>query len=235
MKKEKIYLLIHSPLVGRLTWTLVAEQMQQRGSRVIVPDLEDSSDSNEPFWKQHAESAAQALRDFPNEHPVILVAHSGAGPLLPSIAQLLAHPIAAYVFVDAGIPRDGASRLDLMKSEDPAWAEQFQQSLERGENFPNWNNDDLREIVPDAKLREQLVNEIHPRGLNFFLEPIPVFRGWPDAPCIYIRFSAPYAQPSKYAQQAGWTTYELEAGHFHMLVDAPAVSNMIVETADRLV
>jgi hypothetical protein len=39
MKKEKIYLLIHSPLVGRLTWTLVAEQMQQRGSRVIVPDL----------------------------------------------------------------------------------------------------------------------------------------------------------------------------------------------------
>jgi hypothetical protein len=122
-----------------------------------------------------------------------------------------------------------------MKSEDPAWAEQFQQSLERGENFPNWNSDDLREIVPDAKLREQLIGEIRPRGLNFFLEPIPVFREWPDAPCIYIRFSAPYVQPSKYAQQAGWPTYELEAGHFHMLVDVSAVTNMIVEAADRLV
>jgi hypothetical protein len=42
-------------------------------------------------------------------------------------------------------------------------------------------------------------------------------------------------QPSKYAQQAGWPTYELEAGHFHMLVDVSAVTNMIVEAADRLV
>jgi len=70
--------------------------------------------------------------------------------------------------------------------------------------------------------------------LDFFSESIPVFSGWPDAHSIYIRFSATYNQPLAYAQEAGWQTYELEAGHFHMLVDARAVTNMIVDAVDKL-
>jgi len=121
-----------------------------------------------------------------------------------------------------------------MRSEDAAWAGQFQQDLERGGSFPNWTQEDLREIIPNEDLRSRLVAEVHPRGLEFFTEPIPVFDEWPDAPCIYIRFSASYMQPLKYAKQAGWQTHELEAGHFHMLVDAPIVTNMIVKAVDIL-
>jgi hypothetical protein len=139
------------------------------------------------------------------------------------------------VFVDAGIPRDGATRLDLMKSEDPEWAEQFQEELERGERFPTWNMDDLKEVIPDELLRRQIVAEIRPRVLGFFTEPIPVFVGWPDAPCIYIQFSAPYERPAILARQLGWPTYELEAGHFHMLVDPVAVTDLIIEGVDKLI
>src|SRR5262245_6116816 len=117
MNKNNTYVLIHSPLVGGLTWSLVAEQMWQRGQNVVVPILNDSPISKEPYWKQHAESAAQALVNVPRANSVILVAHSGAGPLLPAIRQRIPNPIHAYVFVDAGIPKDNASRLDLMKSE----------------------------------------------------------------------------------------------------------------------
>ncbi|MGZ9223516.1 MAG: alpha/beta hydrolase, partial [Anaerolineales bacterium] len=217
-----------------LTWALVADEMRQRRLDVVVPLLVDSSDSPEPFWKQHAESVAQTLAHIPKEEAVTLVAHSGAGPLLPAIRQYLPNPVNAYVFVDAGIPRDGSTRLDLMKWEDPGWAEQFQEELERGEHFPNWSFDDLRDVIPDESLRRQMVAEIRPRGLSFFTEPIPVVSGWPDAPCIYIRFSAPYNRPAAQAQQAGWPTYELEAGHFHMLVDPEAVMNMIVEAVNKL-
>lgn len=224
-----VYILIHSPLVGPLTWNLVAEQMRQRGIEVIVPTLSDAADSNEPFWKQHAESAA-ALH-IPQDRRVILVAHSGAGPLLPVIRQSLANPVNAYVFVDAGLPRNGASRLDLMKSEDPAWAAQFQEELERGGSFPNWTFEDLQEVIPEETLRKQMVAEIHPRGLPFFTEPIPVFEEWPDAPCAYIKFSPPYQGAAEQARQAGWLTYELEAGHFHMLVDAKTVTDLIVRCA----
>jgi hypothetical protein len=132
------------------------------------------------------------------------------------------------VFVDAGIPRDGASRLDLMKWEDPDWAEEFQQELTRGERFPTWSFDDLQDVIPDSSLRRQMVAELRPRGLDFFTEPIPVFDGWPDARCIYIQFSSSYEKPAAQARQLGWQVHELEAGHFHMLVDANAVTDLIV-------
>jgi len=234
MNKINVYVLIHSPLVGGLTWTLVADQMRQRGVDVLVPILNDATDSKEPFWKQHVRSVSKALAPGPETSSLTLVAHSGAGPLLPAIRQFSANPVNAYVFVDAGIPQDGATRLDLMRSEDPEWAAQFQEELERGERFPNWSFDDLQEVIPDEALRRQMVAEIRPRGLAFFTEPIPVVDGWPDAPCTYIQFSAPYQRPAAQARQAGWRTYELEAGHFHMLVDPAAVTDLILEGVSKL-
>lgn len=228
MKVHEIFVLIHSPLVGELTWTPVADEMKRRGLHVVVPLLKDTPDSKDPFWKQHTDSVSLSLANIPKDQSVILVGHSGAGPLLPVIAQELARPINAYVFVDAGIPRNNATRLDLMKLEDPLWAIQFEESLKRGEQFPNWSSDDLHEIIPDENLRKQLITEIHPRSLDFFTEPIPVFNEWPDARCMYIQFSTPYEKPATYAMQAGWLTHELKTGHFHMLVDAEAVTDLII-------
>jgi len=233
MNKNNIYVLIHSPLVGPLTWKLVADEMRQRNLDVVVPTLVDSPDSEKPFWKQHAESVSQALAQIPKDKPLTLVAHSGAGALLPVIRESLANALNAYVFVDAGIPRNGASRLDLMKSEASEWANQFQEHLESGGYFPNWSFEDLQEVIPDASLRKQMVAEIHPRALDFFTEPIPVFAAWPDAPCVYILFSEPYKRAAVQARESGWPTYELEAGHFHMLVDAKTVTNIIVETVNK--
>lgn len=234
MNKNNMYVLIHSPLVGPLTWELVAEEMRQRGVDVIVPTLVDAPDSEAPYWKQHAESVSPALAQVSQDTSLTLVAHSGTGPLLPAIREALLNPINAYVFVDAGIPRAGATRLDLMQSEESDWAKQFQAYLEGGGHFPDWSFDDLQEIIPDDKLRAQMVAEIRPRALEFFNEPIPVFDGWPDAPCVYILFSEPYKSAAVQARESGWPTYELEAGHFHMLVDANAVTDLILEAVNKL-
>jgi len=233
--RDNLYLLVHSPLVGPLTWKLVAQQMQQRDLHVVVPTLVDHPPSKEPYWKQHAESVQQAFAQISESQPVILVGHSGAGPLLPAIRQVLPNPIDAFVFVDASVPRDGASRLDLMMDEDLEWAKQFQGELERGERYPTWSFEDLKDLIPDEELRKQMVAEISPRGLAFFTEPIPVFRTWPDAPSVYIRFSEPYRKAAAQAREGGWPTYELRAGHFHMLVDAIAVTDIIVEAVVKVV
>ena len=227
---DSVYVLIHSPLVGPLTWSLVASEMRHRGLNVVIPHLTDSRGSKEPFWKQHAGSVSSALASIPKDTSLTLVAHSGAGPLLPAVRQMLVNPVRAYVFVDAGIPREGASRLDLMRLEDPEWAAQFQEHLKAGGQFPNWSSEDLIEVIPNKALRDQMVAEMHPRALDFFAEPIPVFKGWPDAPCFYIQFSAPYGQPAAQARQSGWSTYKLEAGHFHMLVDSQAVTEILIHS-----
>ena len=224
-----VYILIHSPLVGALTWSRAADVMRGRGLEVLVPTLQESPDSKEPFWRQHAVSILQSVVDLSKDVAVTLVAHSGAGPLLPAIQQSIPNPVRAYVFVDAGIPWDRASRLDLMKSEDAEWTEDFRKELEGGGHFPTWSMDDLQEIIPDVSLRRQLAAELRPRGLDFFTEPIPVFDGWPDAPCVYIQFSAAYDKPAAQAREAGWPVYELKAGHFHMLVDAATVADKILD------
>jgi hypothetical protein len=143
-------------------------------------------------------------------------------------------PVAAYLFVDAGIPIDGHSRLALMALESPEWAEQFRQFLEAGGTFPDWEEEQLREIVPDQTLRQNLLAELRPRALAFFSEPIPVFPGWPDAPCGYIRLSPAYDQPYAEAQRRGWVTAKIDAGHFHMLVEAEEVTEFMLEVLSQL-
>jgi len=228
------YALIRSPLVGPFTWELVYQVMVGQGLKAIISTLEDNPNSALPYWQQHVESVTHDLAQIPRDESVVLVAHSGAGPLLPAIGHALSHSVRAYIFVDAGIPQDGLSRIELMKLEDKEWAEQFHKSLLNGEQFPTWTEEDLREIIPDKKSRQKMVAEIQPRSLSFFTEPIPVYKKWPDAPCVYIKFSESYDWDAAQAKQKGWHLYELNTGHFHMLVDPRAVSDLIVESVQKL-
>lgn len=234
MNKNLTHVLIHSPLVGPLTWQLIHDEMHKRGIESTVPTLSDHPNSALPYWRQHAEAAASDLAQTPQDRSVVLVAHSGAGPLMPIIRQSVERSIKGYVFVDAGIPRDGMSRMDLMSLEDPEWAEQFHQMLLQGGRFPDWNENDLQEAIPNHVLRQRMASEINPRPLSFFTEPIPVFDGWPDAPCAYIKFSASYNWDFEQAKQAGWFVREVDAGHFHMLVDPSLVTNEIVNAAQEI-
>lgn len=227
MLQNSIFVLIHSPLVGPLTWEPVAHEIQSRGGKTFVPHLADSPNSSLPYWQQHAQSVQQAIHTLAKNPPLILVAHSGAGPLLPAIRQGLSNPISGYVFVDAGIPRDGHSRLDLMRLEDAEWAAGFEQGLLQGGQFPTWTANDLYAVIPNEALRHQVIAEIQPRSLPFFTEAITVFEGWPDAPCAYIKFSAPYQQDFAWARAADWPVQEISVGHFHMLVNPAQVTDLI--------
>jgi hypothetical protein len=226
-RRSPPFVLIHSPLIGPFTWSLVAAELQQRGVETVVPTLVD--DGGPPFWRQHVEGVMRAVRAIPPTVPLALVGHSGAGPLLPAIGQGMDHPVAAYVFVDAGIPADGMSRLDLMETEDPAFARHLRQQLAAGGHFPPWTDADLAPILPEPRLRRHLIAQLQPRSLAFFAEPIPVAASWPGAPCGYLKFSPAYAVPAREAQKAGWRYRAIDAGHFHMLVDPAAVAAELLD------
>jgi hypothetical protein len=233
VKENVTYALVHSPLVGPFTWQLVCEALIGQGLKAVIPTLLDDPRSTLPYWQQHADSVARDLAQISNSETIVLVAHSGAGPLLPAIRHRLNHPICTYVFVDSGIPRDGLSRVDLIRLEDPQWGEQFHEALLHGKQFPTWNAVDLQEIIPDDESRRKMVAEIHPRSLSFFTEPIPVYDGWPDAHCIYIKYSEAYNWDAAQAKQEGWQVHELNAGHFHMVVDPLAVADLIVKSVNK--
>src|SRR5437868_5068944 len=57
-----VFALLHSPLVGPFTWSLVAEHLRQRGVETAVPALDDVEGSPVPYWQQHAGAVARGLR-----------------------------------------------------------------------------------------------------------------------------------------------------------------------------
>lgn len=228
-----VLVLIHSPLVGPLTWSRVADELRRRGVEVVTPTLVDTNEGSAPFWQRHVAAVVQSVEVIPTTVPLALVGHSGAGPLLPAIGRGVNHPVSAYLFVDAGIPTDGKSRLDLMATEDPAFAEDLQHRLIAGERFPTWRQEDLRAVIPDRWLRDRMVTELQPRSRAFFEEQIPVFADWPDAPCSYLQLSAAYDAPAERARREGWPYRTIAAGHFHMLVDPPAVTRTLLDLIEQ--
>lgn len=109
------FVLIHSPLVGPLTWQNVAQTLTARGEAAIVPTLTNNA---QPFWERHAGCVARAIREAMHGKKPILVAHSGAGVLLPAIRQMLNAPVSGYIFADAIIPEHHKSRMDLFDTEE---------------------------------------------------------------------------------------------------------------------
>jgi len=234
MRSQVAFVLIHSPLVGPFTWSLVADALHAHQIEALVPSLIDSESDARPYWQQYASAVARELASVPAHCSLILVGHSGAGPLLPAIRQFVPHRVAAYFFVDAGLPRHGASRLELLATESSALATHVRHHLELGGRFPEWTDDQLCTIIPNPQDRKQLLAELQPRALPFFTEPIPVFEGWPDAPCVYIQFSASYDSSLQFALQKGWLIHILKGDHFHMLVEPEIVTQVLIEAAHKV-
>ncbi len=231
---DALLVLVHSPLVGTFTWSLVAQNLRSAGYDVLVPTLTDCGETPPPYWQQHATSVQQALASIPQDRPLVFAGHSGAGSLLPIIAQAAGHPVKAYLFVDAGLPHPGQSPLDEMEASVPAFAQELRQHLASGERFPNWSDEDLGEDLPDAHVRQQMLAEVQPRPLSFFEEVMPAAAGWPDAPAGYLLFTQGYQHFLEQAQRAGWPTRAFYAGHFHMLVDPAAVALALIELLEEM-
>ncbi len=228
------FVLIHSPLCGPLTWPPVAEELRRQGVAVALPAFAGDGTATLPYWEQHVSALIDALAGVPTDRPLILVGHSGAGPLLPAIGAALPQTIGAYLFADAGLPHPALSRLDEIAQNVPDLALALRASLSAGGRYPTWRDDDLRALISDARLRAGMLAELQPRALDFFTEPLPLIVDWPDAPCGYIRFSAAYDLVADEARRRRWPVRAFAAGHFHQLVDPAGVAAALLALSQEL-
>jgi pimeloyl-ACP methyl ester carboxylesterase len=222
--------LAHSPLTGPEAWGALPDELSRRGHRVVIVEVRD--DDAPPYASRYVARAALQVRDACDDARTVLVGHSGAGYLLPLLGaarRSARAPVAAYVFLDAGLPPSRPmSRLDLLRAEDRELAGGLGPHLAAGGTFPDWTDDDLRDLVPDDGLRAALVAGLRPRGADFFGEPLPVAPDWPDAPCGYLRLTTGYDSPARLAGHRGWPRVlgpdDRPGGHFAMLADPAAVA-----------
>jgi hypothetical protein len=226
------FVLVHSPLVGPFSWSLVADELGARGVSVALPTLPEGQLA--PYWRLHAEAVAAQVADPGG--PLVLVGHSGACPLLPAIGTAIDGTISAYVLVDGDLPLalgTGSSRIDLLRAASPALADELEALLAAGGSFPTWGDEDLLEEIPDQRLRARVVAEVRPQPRQFWREALPPIPGWPDAPCGYLELSPHYTAASARARDQGWRYRYLSGGHFEMLVRPADVADAILELASE--
>ncbi|MGI8698852.1 MAG: hypothetical protein ACR2J0_06895, partial [Mycobacteriales bacterium] len=75
---------LHSPLVGPTSWGRLPDVLRSGGHPVAVPSV--TGDDSPPYAHRYVAAATGQLAGTELVPPLVLVGHSGAGPLLPQVA-----------------------------------------------------------------------------------------------------------------------------------------------------
>ena len=218
------FVLLHSPLLGPLTWQGVARELADRGLAAEAPAWTPLAEVAGDFYASLAKAMARTIEDGGGD-PVILVAHSGAGALAPALAQALGAPVIGVILVDAILPHPGLSWLDTAP---PALREDLTLGSQGGE-LPSWDAwwppGALERLVPDPGLRAALLGELGPLPLAYFEEPAPA--ATLTGAVGYLQLSGAYEDQAQIARQRGWLSRRLQLNHLSPLTAPREVAGMI--------
>lgn len=224
------FVLLHSPLLGPLSWRAVAGRLRALGHAAEAPALPSLMETDPPYYSALVERAAGEVAAGAGEAP-ILVAHSGAGALLPSLADRLGRS-GGMIFVDAILPHPGRSWFDTAP-------ENLRSDLRAGAQaglLPPWHDwwppGALERLLPDPAMRRAVIDELTPIPAAYFEEPAPaaVLAGR----AAYLKLSDSYEDEARLANRQAWPLVRLPLHHLAPLTHAEAVALALQGLAERL-
>jgi hypothetical protein len=225
---QPAFVLVHSLLLGPSTWAPVSARLADRGLVTVVPSLVDVADEDSPpFWPRVVDRVDDAIRHLPPGRPVVVVAHSNAGLLVPVIVHAASRPVAGCLFVDGTLP----ARTGSTPAAPPERLERLR-TMATGGRLPHWtqwwDEDDVVRLFPDRPTRSAVSAEQPRLPLSYYEQRIPAPAGWDDRPCGYLLFGPSYDDMAREARQRGWDVDHVAGGHLHQLVDPDAVTARLI-------
>jgi hypothetical protein len=195
------------------------------GHEVVVPDLIAAAATGDPrvFARSAIEGSGSGER-------TVLVAHSGAGAVLPLVAAGLGSWPRQVIFVDAGLPPGegtftaGGDFLGTLRdlATDgmlPAWSRW-------------WGAGALDTLVRDDERRLEIEAELPQVPLAFFEASIAVPAGWCTSPGGYLLLSEAYRADANRAEELGWPVVELPGAHLDIVNDEDAIRDALLAILD---
>jgi pimeloyl-ACP methyl ester carboxylesterase len=219
------FVLVHGAWHGGWCWRRVADILQARGHKVFTPTLTGLGERSHLLAKgidvsTHVTDVVNAFK-WEGIEGAVLCGHSYGGLVVSGVAERIAPAISSIVFLDAFLPDDGDSMMDLTGPAVIETARAAQQAGALG--------------VPPRKAEAFGVNEKDRAWVDSLtgLQPIGCFfeklkiTGARDriAKKSYIR-AANYANPgfdkalARVKGDPSWRTYGVPCGH-DVMVDMP--------------
>ncbi|HLZ02229.1 MAG TPA: alpha/beta hydrolase [Bradyrhizobium sp.] len=214
---DKTILVCHGAWSGGWSWKKMFPLMQAAGYRLVVPTytgLGEREHLAHPAidLETHIQDILSVIK-FENLSDFILLGHSYGGMVATGVADRCRDRISQLVYLDAFVPRDGQSLLDL---NEPARAgmEALTKSGDGWRVPPNPTPPD----TPAADL-DWLIRRRVPMPLKCFQMKLKLTNGETALPRSYIYATRitpadTFGQFSKRAQsEDGWRHFEIDASH----------------------
>ncbi|MBV9574440.1 MAG: alpha/beta hydrolase [Acidobacteriales bacterium] len=236
------FVLVHGAWQSTGTWDLLTPLLEEHGHTVITPVLsglgtDQSRLSPEITLQRHIEDVSQELSRLP---PVILVGHSYAGMIISGVAENNPARVQRLVFLDAFIPEDGQSVLDLLPPEIGVHFRDIAREQGAGWRLPGGESQlDLWGLEP-GEARDFVRARLCDFSLRCFEGPLTLPANRKSnipatfVACVAQRYPAreffkPFAEK---ARASAWEVVELKTGH-DCHVERPSEIAMLLLAADQ--
>lgn len=218
-----LFVIVHGGFAGGWAFQPIARYMRANGHEVYTPTLTGIGERvhlahPDVDLDLHIQDVVNVL-EFEDLHEVVLVGGSYGGMVVTGVADRIPQRIAQVIYLDAFVPKDGQSTVDL-------------DSVRRGTTeyrYPVVDGWRVRLQPPLPRATDQ--------PLKTFTQPIRLTN--PPAalhlPRTYVRFTQtePPIWPgaAEQARAAGWRYRELNVGHEAVLTHPQEVADLLMELA----
>jgi pimeloyl-ACP methyl ester carboxylesterase len=233
--------IVHGAFGGGWEWSDVARELRARGHEVFTPTLTGMGErfhlGPEVGLATHVADVVAVL-EYEDLRSVVLCGASYGGMPVAGAADRAADRTALVVYIDALVPRDGQSVLDLVPEEFGAMVRAA--TDDRGHGWMEVPE----AILPPTELisagsRAGYVGRLRPQPVGTFTEPVRLTGASDRIPRAFVRCTAaevdiggdPIAPMAARARAERWTYREIAAPHDPQLFDPAGTAAVLHELA----
>ncbi len=238
------FVIVHGGWGGGWEWREVAERLRTRGHVVFTPTLTGLGDRAHLATAEVVDASAHAadvlaVLDVEELHDVVLCGHSYGGVPVTLAADHRPERLRSVIYVDAIVPDEGDSVLDVAGSE---FAGRVRAGL--AEHGPAWRvpiPDELLPVGGDDVARERYIARLRDHPAASFAEPMRLRGGLGSVRRSFVRcaedgddgpaVSDPAGVAAARARAQGWDYRELVGAHDVQLTDPGAIATLLDELA----
>ena len=241
------FVLVHPAWFGGWCWKKITPLLRARGYDVYTPTLTGLGDRvhlarPEIGLNIHIEDVASLLK-YEDLSGVVLVGNSSAGMVITGVADRAPERIAHIVYLDAFVPLDGQSMLDLIPPDRRPPMEVLVQTEGQGWLLPRFAPPPWEKFVPEAwHITDEtdlrwVLPRLNATPFGHFKEPVNRKTAVAEkVPRTYIRcVQWPNAIFDRYAdaarQTTGWRYRELATSHIPYITHPHQVADLLFEIA----